>query len=734
MSIIFEEYGDAKSLYSECGLMWNQTLTNDPTYFEKKMVSQCHITITTTLSVPTTTTSIMTSTTTLTVSNGCSLGKFCTRAGWCENFTSLNELNSTLLGINSSCEHYFNLESDLISNVILLKANKYKGPLNDRFNYELFLTHVFPNMSDNTINIAFLGFHGLDFNFSSVYKSHRLIDPKQLGFYFVFPEFDFYLNGEKVEMSSPCNESESVKISNYGIFSAASSLTLNFEYKSPDSSFKNWCPFLFKNASLNTILTIGKPLKFNQGTVAQSDNNNIMSVEFDYFVVEYLNNEILSSQTYSNVKNFFIRGSIKNVQMDVFKELKGVETIILYIYNLKGFIHGNGIKWMNFINYNMTAANSSLLEIKCDQQCLKKLRSMIVSVEIYNPFEQTSNWPVEYYPNAQPYTFPDEDFCIFANYPHEKGILTIIEYDLPNCTCTITWLYKNPVLLTNYSHVNVGYPDYIFGNACLLLIQNLDQYERAFNECNFPEKIKKCNLNSANLNQSFVDYKDMYFYFYGIQSNLKQTQQILNTYFSKWVLFLGLLANFFTSIVIINSRYKANRYKNKKNNPLEGINDLFFTYMLINALINLVYCLMMFFYQIFPCEPTPVGRMSQIDNCLITNICISTTESILKLMANVTYLQMSLNRYLLIGKDHAKWLKSIAKANIALVLFISLICSILLSYVVIDQHNFTDFLFNSKIFLLSNLKPSDYYYSHDYTTFPLLKKFSKNQSSFSVLT
>jgi hypothetical protein len=87
----------------------------------------------------------------------------------------------------------------------------------------------------------------------------------------------------------------------------------------------------------------------------------------------------------------------------------------------------------------------------------------------------------------------------------------------------------------------------------------------------------------------------------------------------------------------------------------------------------------------------------------------------LKLMANVTYLQMSLNRYLLVGKDHAEWLKTIAKANIALVLLISFICSILLSYVVIDQQNFiTSFFITETNFD----EPNNYYYYRDYTDLP----------------
>jgi hypothetical protein len=78
---------------------------------------------------------------------------------------------------------------------------------------------------------------------------------------------------------------------------------------------------------------------------------------------------------------------------------------------------------------------------------------------------------------------------------------------------------------------------------------------------------------------------------------------------------------------------------------------------------------------------------------------------------------MSLNRYLLVGKEHVEWLKSIAEANIALVLFISLICSTLLSYVIVDQQNFTNFALTSGNSSL--LEPNNYNYYHDYTYLPI---------------
>jgi hypothetical protein len=44
-----------------------------------------------------------------------------------------------------------------------------------------------------------------------------------------------------------------------------------------------------------------------------------------------------------------------------------------------------------------------------------------------------------------------------------------------------------------------------------------------------------------------------------------------------------------------------------------------------------------------------------------------------KLTGNVTYLQMSLNRFLLIGKDHPEWLKKVGKAKIIIVLAIAIV-------------------------------------------------------------
>jgi hypothetical protein len=46
-----------------------------------------------------------------------------------------------------------------------------------------------------------------------------------------------------------------------------------------------------------------------------------------------------------------IRGSLSDIELDVFKELTSIRTINLDLNNMKGFVHSRGIQWMSNINY-----------------------------------------------------------------------------------------------------------------------------------------------------------------------------------------------------------------------------------------------------------------------------------------------------------------------------------------------------------------------------------------------
>jgi hypothetical protein len=506
---------------------------------------------------------------------------------------------------------------------------------------------------------------------------------------FTFTQFDFYLNGKpwktSLDADETCDENELITIFDtyeYGIFHEITALTINYQFQSPNSNFKNWCPLIFKNANLDRLVIQGKPVRFFTGNSSYNINSRIQEVHFNNIVTDYFDKEMLHPQVFSLSDSVFIIGSLKKIETDVFKELRHLQYISLHIYHFTSFIHGNGIEWMNYLNYYKPRLNMSIFELECDLECLLLLNSSVLLVDLGSIFSNDSkientNFSLSSFPYMIPYTFPNEDFCIFANYPHNTSVLIVAIENHQDCTCSKLWMSKNAALLAsnNQLELSLAYTPF-----CSSLVNDFFQFNQSFNACGFLDKYTKCQLNMVSLNQSLASYTDSYFQFYDAQYVLIEIRNILKNYFDYWVLVVGFLTNIITAIVIINAYAKASVYSNNKDNQLGSIKENFFTYMLINSIINSIYCVVMFFNETLPYVPIPNG-----EDCYVREVCIATTASVLKLTANVTYLQMSLNRYLLVGKDHAEWLKKVGKANIIIVLIAALISSCLLSYVVVEQ-------------------------------------------------
>jgi hypothetical protein len=231
-----------------------------------------------------------------------------TRCGWCENFTSLIELNSALFD-NSSCQNYF--QPDYSDGeyfiTIYIKANKYKGPINDHFDWQRFIS----KKGSGSLGLNFYGFDGFDVNFTSTNFS-KTTNWKSLSFSFTFAKFDFYLNGTPWEISSDggstCDETKLIKIVNkakYGIFGVLNSLYLIFEHQARNSDFKKWCPLVFNNTYIDYLNLKSKPIRFYKGNFTYS---NIKSATFENLLVDSLDKEILNPQVYSRLNNITING------------------------------------------------------------------------------------------------------------------------------------------------------------------------------------------------------------------------------------------------------------------------------------------------------------------------------------------------------------------------------------------------------------------------------------------
>jgi hypothetical protein len=106
--------------------------------------------------------------------------------------------------------------------------------------------------------------------------------------------------------------------------------------------------------------------------------------------------------------------------------------------------------------------------------------------------------------------------------------------------------------------------------------------------------------------------------------------------------------------------------------------------MSANAKFNCLYCLIFVFYPINSCLNTQSTYLcSSIYNKKLAQyfkvVMIAYFGETFKMCANISYIMMTLNRYLLVGKDHAEWLFTAAKLEFKTVIRGSFLFSALIN-------------------------------------------------------
>jgi hypothetical protein len=219
-----------------------------------------------------------------------------------------------------------------------------------------------------------------------------------------------------------------------------------------------------------------------------------------------------------------------------------------------------------------------------------------------------------------PYVYPDSDFCIFAEFPLDKSIA--LELDIPkeNTSTLFVWLCKSGGMI---------------GNPC----------NQSINSSKINASLNLCNLKEKQIN-SYPTYPDYY-----------QTQ-VINMFFMQLIPFVlipcACLIGLFLNWIII---------KTVKENEKKDLKEDFYKYMRANAKFNCIYCLTFVFYPMTSCD----WRLSYsfcssiFTSQIVQYVFIAYFGETIKMCANFSYLMMTLNRYLLVGKDHSQWLVGLAK-------------------------------------------------------------------------
>jgi hypothetical protein len=216
----------------------------------------------------------------------CKLSDYCTTSGWCENFTSLTELNSLLLSSTAVCQDLFSIFSNFNGEVTVhFRANKYKGLLNDQLDMNRFFKNFIP-ASVSSVSLNLWGFTGIDLNLTlgsqllNNIVRHNWSQTGYLfnGYQYIGSSVDLYMNGAPIVMSSDgghtCDETELAGIvnntrMNFSVFSwSAQQIVL----RNVKQSRGPLCALAFKNTNITQMLVYTSPVIFFS-TISNVDMN-----------------------------------------------------------------------------------------------------------------------------------------------------------------------------------------------------------------------------------------------------------------------------------------------------------------------------------------------------------------------------------------------------------------------------------------------------------------------------
>jgi hypothetical protein len=391
------------------------------------------------------------------------------------------------------------------------------------------------------------------------------------------------------------------------------------------------CPHLFKYAYLTSFELDSQVDSFLYTQLLRFDQTDVNSEESIYSIVNIttikgynfkVDTSLLHPLVFKNITELYLVNTIASIQSDLFKHFSYLRLLTFELNSVGNFYHSVGVSWMLY------------------------LPTTGVTIQVFELRETGS------------YFYPDRDLCLFASFPQNRSVYLVPLVDanatrFTSCTSTLKWLGRN--------YYNQPWLDVV--NA--YRFTSCDNNTSIINDTEIDERLNLCRLRHAS--GEYQSYNDYY------------ETRILNMFLTQLVPFvcipcaclLGLFLNW--KIIQTISKHKT-----------KDLKEDFYKYMSANAKFNCVYCLILVFYPMNSCIWRPSYLFcSSISTSHFVQyfkiVMIAYVGETVKMCANVSYLMMTLNRFLLIGKDHAPWLIKVAKLECKWVVRGSFIISCLLN-------------------------------------------------------
>jgi hypothetical protein len=452
--------------------------------------------------------------------------------------------------------------------------------------------------------------------------------------------FDFYQQG-KLVTSDECTRANFKSKTNFFGLLKILILLGNVYYNN------KICPYVFANTKLERLyfFEISNSLLLRNRVEFLSSNDTNIDNNLNYLLFSIYIDSIsltnLNPFAFRKLKYLIVKGNLEFFDENLFENFNDISYISVRSDDLINFFH-RGTKWLNSINKNLNITLSSIY----NPQLTKNIHRL-VSIEFV-----VQSW---LYFNLF-YTFPNEDICLFKNFPHTQLVLPLVIFDPKKYaptqhSCTLVWLRKYYRLyfsndFTEFNRYVYVEPEYreMFVNESLL------DREGEFGSCNFSQLFEKCAIK--------IEYKIVPLN--GMESlilTLKWLQSVIEVYMRTVLCIIGLITNFLTLKVIATKKH-AKHFSN-----------LIYKHIFANALFNVFYCVIFLFSLLNICIYPKTSFCSSVwQNEFVQYFHIYVIlflGNTFRLCCNISYIFFSVSRFALSGASKKSKLRNfIEKQNI----------------------------------------------------------------------
>jgi hypothetical protein len=420
-------------------------------------------------------------------------------------------------------------------------------------------------------------------------------------------------------------------------------------------------PLVFKNSLLTCLEFLeltNSSSKRNYFQFNEEANNmtylNSSINELRLFVYKLtLSSRIMNELVFEKLERLMVLNQLEYIEPDTFKPFKNLKQIYFGFYSLKPFFQRDTrrLAGLNYAYENYTNVSNT----------------MVVSFAEKN-----------FHTSQNVYYFPDNDFCLFKYFPHQRRVL--FSFNICIQTCTFLWLVQNTDSLSkcaDFSRLN----------------------------CNFTKLLNKCeDMSEHKINSTSYYENDEY-----SEDNYyleKKADFVLSVIVFPIICILGSALNLLNMLVLSNKNYK------------KLMQQRMYELMFANSFINFLVCLIYLFRLAIKCID-PINNycaMSLITNKALRYIFLTLVNyigNLLKTLSNLIQISISIDRIQLSTQTNFGWLRKHSKIKMKYLMLVFFAFSSVINFIKVFQYDYDlDYEFLRYPVIARNYFNTQFWYSY----------------------